>query len=169
MSGGTTELTFVEDGKITLLGGTKDISAGKAIDRIGVKLGISFPCGKHLDSIANDYESVKLDKLSVDGLSFNLSGLENKADKLIASGADRSYVAAYTIKTVCAVLDKLTENAIAIYGDLPILYAGGVMSNSYIKKTLTDKFCGLFAMPEFSCYNAAGIARLAALKHNKQI
>ncbi len=163
VSGGTTELTLFDHGEITLLGGTKDISAGKAIDRIGVKLGLSFPCGKQLEAIAQDPDSLKAGKICVDGLSFNLSGIENKADELIKSGAEASYIAAYVLKHICAVIERLTENAITLYGDLPIIYAGGVMSNTYLKSKLTKRFGGLFAEPEYSTDNAAGIARLTEL------
>ena len=163
VSGGTTELTLFDHGEIKLLGGTKDISAGKAIDRIGVKLGLSFPCGKQLEAIASDPDSLKPGKICVDGLSFNLSGIENKADALIKSGAEASYIAAYVLRHICAVVEKLTENAITLYGDLPIIYAGGVMSNSYLKTKMTKRFGGLFAEPEYSTDNAAGIARLTEL------
>ncbi len=164
VSGGTTELTLVEQGRIALLGGTKDISCGKAIDRIGVLMGLSFPCGKELDAISNDPSAVKPGRITVDGFDFNLSGLENKAEKLIHDGADKSYVADYVLSHITAVLVRLTENALSKYGDLPVIYAGGVMSNRYINKTLSEKFGGLFAESEFSCDNAAGIARLTEMK-----
>ena len=169
VSGGTTELTLVENKTITLLGGTKDISAGKAIDRIGVKLGMNFPCGKQIEAVASDPDSVKAGKICVDGLSFNLSGIENKADELIKKGAEKSYIAAFVLKHVCAVIEKLTENALKTYGDLPIIYAGGVMSNTYLKTKLSQRFGGMFADPEYSCDNAAGIARLTELTFEGKI
>ena len=55
ISGGTTELLKVTDYfskkgmKIEIIGGTKDISFGQLIDRIGVALGCSFPSGKEMD------------------------------------------------------------------------------------------------------------------------
>lgn len=163
VSGGTTELTLVENGKITLLGGTKDISAGKAIDRIGVKLGLSFPCGKALDALAADPSAIAPGKLSVHGFDCNLSGVENKADELIAKGTEASYVAGYVLSHIGAVLTRMTENALAAYGDLPILYAGGVMSNRYLNRLLTERFGGLFAEVRYAADNAAGISRLTAL------
>ncbi len=169
VSGGTTELTLVENGKITLLGGTKDISCGKAIDRIGVLMGLNFPCGKELDALSCDPSAAKPGKITVDGFDFNLSGLENKAEKLLHDGAEKSYVADFVLSHITAVLTKLTENALEKYGDLPIIYAGGVMSNRYINKTLAERFGGLFAASEYSCDNAAGIARLTELKINGEL
>ena len=56
ISGGTTELLLVENknNKLTIdiIGGTLDISLGQLIDRIGVKLGFKFPCGKEMDNIS---------------------------------------------------------------------------------------------------------------------
>ncbi len=169
VSGGTTELTLVDNGRITLLGGTKDISAGKAIDRIGVKLGLAFPCGKALSGLCRDPFAVKPGRLSVDGLSFNLSGLENKAEKMIADGADKGAVADYTISHICAVIERLTENALSAYGELPVIYAGGVMSNEHIRERIESRFGGLFADSEFSCDNAAGISRLTELTHKGEL
>lgn len=169
VSGGTTEITRVDNGVITLLGGTKDLSAGKVIDRVGVLMGLSFPCGKALDELASDPSLIKPGRLSVDGLSFNLSGLESKAQKLLHDGAENSYVAGFVLSHITAVLVKLTQNVIEEHGKLPVIYAGGVMSNRYIEKALTDRFGGLFAQSEFSCDNAAGIARLTELKYNGEI
>ena len=43
---------------------------------------------------------------------------------------------------------------------MPIIYAGGVMSSQYIKKTL-GKY-GMFASPALSADNAVGVALHAA-------
>ncbi|MBQ4065536.1 MAG: peptidase M22 [Clostridia bacterium] len=169
VSGGTTELTHVKHGKIELLGGTRDISAGKAIDRVGVMLGLTFPCGGQLESLAGDIMAVKAGKLSVDGFFCNLSGLENKASDMIKNGAAPSDVAAYVLRHVLAVLERMTENALSAYSNLPVIYAGGVMSNRAIRTHLTDRFGGYFAEPCYSCDNAAGIARLTELKANGQL
>ena len=62
---------------------------------------------------------------------------------------------------------KLTASApkalLDEYGDLPLLYAGGVMSNTIIRGSIEQKFGGIFAKPEFSSDNAAGIAVLASV------
>ena len=48
------------------------------------------------------------------------------------------------------------------YVDIPILYSGGVMSNSFLQKQLSQKFSAFFAPPVFSADNAAGISWLTA-------
>ena len=52
LSGGTSELLLVENGQIEIVGGSKDISFGQLLDRIGVVLGLGFPCGAELDDTA---------------------------------------------------------------------------------------------------------------------
>ena len=59
------------------------------------------------------------------------------------------------------------EHAVAQYGKLPVLFAGGVMSNTWMRKMLSERFDAYFAEPAFSADNAAGVAllcRQAAMK-----
>ena len=68
------------------------------------------------------------------------------------------------VKRITAVLCCMSEQLLCTYGDLPIVYAGGVMSNSLLKEALSAKFGGRFAPPQFSADNAAGIATLCRIK-----
>jgi len=54
----------------------------------------------------------------------------------------------------------LCKEAIRIYGDLPIIFSGGVSSNCYLQSHLSSQFGAHFAEPQFSADNAAGIALL---------
>ena len=167
VSGGTTERLLCKDGAITLVGGTEDLTAGQAIDRIGVKMGLSFPCGGALEGLALGVKAPKT-QVCVKGLSCNLSGLENKAQKMAEQGASNKEIAAFTIEFVRKTLERLTENAFLEYGRLPVLYAGGVMSCSIIKKDFTARFGGHFAEPSFSADNACGVALLCEEAHRKE-
>ena len=166
VSGGTTDMLLCEKGDsqrpftVTKIGGTLDINAGQAIDRAGVYMGLRFPCGPELEKLASAFEGkIKKEKLCVKGLSCNLSGLENKVIKMYDGGASKEETAALVIDFITRTLLCLTENLRAEYGDIPIVYAGGVMSCSIIKNSLL-RF-GSFAQPMFSADNAAGIALLA--------
>ncbi len=169
VSGGTTEMLFVspkEGGfKIEKIGGTADLNAGQAIDRIGVKLGLSFPCGMKLEELAlANTEKIARDGICVRGFECNLSGLENRCDKLISAGKSHGYISAYVLDFIGRTLIALTKNAMAEYGNLPVLYAGGVMSNSIIKNMISaEGFDARFAEPRFSSDNAAGCALLCAI------
>jgi len=101
-------------------------------------------------------------KLSVRGLECNLSGVENKAEKLLADGCSREYTAAWVLDFIGRTLIALTDNALAGQ-KLPVLYAGGVMSNSIIKDMIRRTGVDArFAEPKFSSDNAAGCALLTA-------
>jgi len=158
VSGGTTEVLHVEGDIITKLGGTLDLNAGQVIDRVGVKLGLKFPCGAELEKLAGNYD-IKVN-VCVNGCDCNLSGLENKVTEL----TDTGYIAAYVIEFIKITLDKMTYNALLKH-NLPVLYAGGVMSNQIIKNYLSNKYESYFALPEFSADNAAGIAILCKQRY----
>ncbi|MBR6514275.1 MAG: peptidase M22 [Clostridia bacterium] len=160
LSGGTTEVLHVKNGNIELIGGTNDLTAGQAIDRVGVMLGLKFPCGAQLERLAEN-GTFKSAKISVNGYSCNMSGLENMAAKLYKNGEPKENVAAFTIDFVLRTLDKMTENLISDFGDLPLVYSGGVMSNKRIKDHFEKKYGAYFAEPAFSSDNAAGTALLA--------
>lgn len=166
VSGGTTEALLCDNGKVTLLGGTLDLNAGQAIDRVGVALGLPFPAGEELEKLANGQPKSKGIKVSVKGFDCNLAGLENMAKKLIKNGESRETVAAFTLDAVLKTLDKMSESLVTSYPELPILYAGGVMSCKRIARALGNKYTSAFALPEFSGDNAVGTALLCLKKYS---
>lgn len=169
LSGGTTEILHISDSNIELVGGTVDLTAGQAIDRVGVMLGLRFPCGAELEKLSFGVRSPMKPKICVKDLNCNLSGLENLAAKLYQNGASKEETAAYTIDFVLNTLDKLTENVLAKYPGLPIVFSGGVMSNTKIKEYITKKYSAYFAAPEYSSDNAAGTALLCYDRYNKEM
>lgn len=163
LSGGTTELLYVEPMghtvKAKVIGGTSDISAGQLIDRIGVALGMGFPAGKEMDRLS--LESEKSDRFSVklSGLTFSLSGMENKIKGMLEQGCRPADAARFTFETLAKVLEKTTKTAIKEYGDLPVLCSGGVASNNLLRQRL-GAFNTVFAPPQYSTDNALGVAIL---------
>ena len=172
VSGGTTEAVYVhpEEGKfdIKIIADTADISAGQAIDRAGVMMGLKFPCGKEMENLAIEFNGkLPYCKICVNNGKCNLSGLENKAAKLFEETNDKSLVSAYVFDFVGKTLTKLTKDIREAYPDIPIIYAGGVMSNKILQNTLSAFDNTYYATPEFSADNAAGVAILAQKAHNK--
>lgn len=169
VSGGTSEMLLVTPSSergfdIKIIGETDDLNCGQAVDRAGVMMGLSFPCGKELEALALKSEKTFNPKVCVKGGNCSLSGLENQCKKMLGSGESKEDVARYCIDFIAKTVEKMTEFAVSEYGGLPLVYAGGVMSNAIIKKRIQEKFNASFAAPEFSCDNAAGIAYLTALK-----
>ncbi len=170
VSGGTTELTLVTPDcgypRARLIGGTEDLNAGQLIDRVGVMMGLPFPCGAALERLAEERE-VKLPGINVSvwGLSCHLSGAENKARELYERTGDTIEVAAYTLDFVTKTLDRLTENLRREYPDIPVIYAGGVMSCKRMRKTLGGRENVYFSEPEYSADNASGTALMAYYAH----
>ena len=74
-----------------------------------------------------------------------------------------AFVLDYIGKGIMHIRDACIER----YGDLPFVYAGGVMSNTLIKKMLTREN-SFFAEPMLSQDNAVGIAYLASLSYGRE-
>ncbi len=163
VSGGTTDLLLVDRLEITQIGGTLDLNAGQAIDRVGVMLGLEFPCGKELERISDPISSVK-PMSCVKGTECNLSGLENRASDMLKKGETPARIAAFTLASVLETLDKMCKNALCSCGELPVVFAGGVTANKYIKSSLEKKYNAIFTLPEYSRDNAVGIAYLTRKK-----
>lgn len=169
VSGGTTEMLLVSPGKdrpfdVEIIGETLDLNCGQAVDRAGVMMGLAFPCGKELEKLALQSKKTFNPKISVKNGRCSLSGLENQCRKMHESGESDADVARYCLDFIGKTLEKMTAYALEEYGDLPLVFAGGVMSNSIIKERIQGKFGASFAHPDFSCDNAAGTAILAAMK-----
>lgn len=170
VSGGTTEAVLAKGNNngfnLELVAKSLDLHAGQAIDRVGLMLGLSFPCGAELEKLAlKNTEKIKVQP-TLKGFDCCLSGVENQCKKLLDTGKSPEYVAAYCIKYIEQSLSRMTDLLLEKYGNLPLLYAGGVMSDSIINKAFTQKYNAIFATPEFSTDNAAGIAYLAYRKFN---
>ena len=158
LSGGTTELLLVEpDGKnvrCTRIGGTTDISAGQLIDRTGVMLDLPFPAGKHLDELSKSAELTEVFMVKCSEMEFSLSGVQNKVQQFSAE------TAAYALRCVAEAVYKATKNALKAYPGLPVVFSGGVASNSMLRNRLKD-LNPIFAQPQYSTDNAMGVAVLA--------
>ena len=168
VSGGTTEAVIAhgEDCgfSLELAARTLDLNAGQAIDRVGLMLGLHFPCGKELEQLALQNKSPVKARPTVKGCDCCLSGVENLCQKLMREGRDKPYIAAFCLEYIRATLDKMTEAIFEKYGVMPAVYAGGVMSDTIIKNSFEEKYNAVFAEPSFSTDNAAGIAYLCYRK-----
>ena len=160
VSGGTTDALLVtpdenEIIKVELIAKSTDLKAGQAVDRTGVMLGLKFPCGLKIDEMAQKSDKEFKIKPSINGLNCSLSGVENKVKKMFEDGESENDIAKFVVSYICSTIDKMTENIINKYGELPLVFAGGVMSNTTINKRISEKYNAYFAEPQYSCDNAA--------------
>lgn len=166
VSGGTTDMMLVEKAQIAeTIGSSNDLFAGQAVDRLGVKLGFLFPAGVYVSELASQCADTIKPKVSVKGLNCNLSGLQNQCEKLIEQGKDKEYVCRYCLSFIAETLLKMAYNARELYGNLPVIFMGGVMSSQVIKNIVEKRMDNVyFVEPVFSSDNAIGTAAIAARK-----
>ena len=173
VSGGTTDVLFVKPDtenvfSIETVGASLDLKAGQAVDRVGGILGLNFPAGPELDKLSrNSTAQYRIKPFTKDG-SCSFSGVQNKCESMMKNGENPCDIAKYCIDYIYAAVRIMTEYALKECGNIPVVYAGGVMSNSIIRERLTKEFSGFFATPEFSSDNAAGTAYLGYIKETRK-
>ena len=167
LSGGTTELLLVTpDGKTVRaekLGGTSDISAGQLIDRTGKLLGLPFPAGKAVDALSRESDCKERYRVKLNGLEFSFSGIQNKAETFYFDTQSAADTARFVMNCIVSCIADATRTALAQYPGLPVVFSGGVASNSMLRERMRE-FAPVFAEPQYSTDNAMGIAVLTALQ-----
>lgn len=173
VSGGTTDCLYCTPDNddvvsVNVCGTSLDLKAGQLIDRTAVMLGLGFPGGAELEKLAEqseaDVSKMKIRPVIKDG-SCCLSGFENIFRKMYEENVPPCDIAAACQYAAARTVEEMTEYAIAEYGDIPVVCAGGVMSNKYIKAHISGRRKVYFAAPGLSCDNAAGTALYAAIRH----
>lgn len=164
VSGGTTDLLLCHGYRsIQCIGTSSDLYAGQAVDRVGVKLGFAFPAGAMVSELAAHCSEPVRPKVSVKGTSCSLSGLENQCNRLMEQGKSPEYVCCYCLVCVAETALRMVKAALEQYPDLPVVFAGGVMSSNIIREYVTRRLPGAHFVPgKFSSDNAIGVACIAA-------
>lgn len=173
VSGGTTDLLLVQPDEqkiitISQLASSLDLKAGQAVDRVGVMLGLPFPAGKHLDALSLQAEPCRFGNRPVlkEG-NCCLSGIENICKKMLQQGSQPAQIALCCLDYIGNTLEAMVDYALEQHPGLPVLFCGGVMSNTLLRQRFADRENILFGQAEFSSDNACGTAVLAALAHAK--
>jgi len=163
ISGGTTECLYVSSGlHAQRIGGTMDLNAGQLVDRVGVMLGFSFPAGAALDQLALHGALPRAVRPTVDGMDCSFSGIENQCGRLREQGKPSEDIARYCLEAIAAAIEIIAIRAMEAHGKLPLMFSGGVCCSEVLRRRIGARFPeALFAAPEFSADNAAGIAILA--------
>ena len=173
VSGGTTDMLLCRRDEekvvsLTEIGHSTDLKAGQCIDRLAVRLGLPFPGGEELEKLAVKSDRKFGIRPAVKGTDCSFSGIENKFNKMLDDGESPEDTAKFCIDSVCEAVSAMSAAALDEYGDMPIVYAGGVMADRLISDKLSERFKAYFAAPELSGDNAVGIAVYAAMKGKKE-
>lgn len=165
VSGGTTEALIVSPGDTgpdaQLAAKSLDLKAGQAVDRVGVALGLPFPCGPELEKLALAWTGTVRARAVMRGADCSLSGIENQCLAMIKRGCPKEETARYCLEAITAALTEMCRALLARHGDLPVVFSGGVCADFILRDKLGSEFGAFFAAPEFSADNAAGAAILA--------
>lgn len=180
-SGGTTELLLIKEKlqphlsyESKVLGKSQDLHAGQLVDRVGVALDLPFPAGRYLEKLAAEVDNkdefhgdIKIPS-SVQGYNISFSGAETLAKKYLQQGVPPQEIARATENCLAVTVEKVIRKAIEDTGVKKVLFVGGVMANSYIRKRLCKRLehpaVGAelyFPKPEYNSDNAVGVSLIA--------
>ena len=156
VSGGHSSLLRVNDvtSDVVALGATIDDAAGEAFDKVGRLLGLPFPGGPHIDTLATDGDSDAIDfprglmsqrDLDHHRYDFSFSGLKTAVARWVElrqregepfAVAD---VAASFQEAVVDVLSRKAVDACQREGIEHLLLGGGVAANSRLRAVLDNR------------------------------
>lgn len=141
ISGGHTNLIYVSNyDSFEILGRTRDDAIGEAYDKVARVLGLNYPGGPAIDKLAKlgDMHAIKFPQALPDGLDFSFSGIKssviNFAHKNELTDELKKNIAASFQFSVAQVVLKKTFAACKLKSCKKIALAGGVASNSYLRK-----------------------------------
>ncbi len=114
VSGGTTDCVLCQPDeelllKITPVSSSLDLKAGQLVDRVGLMLGLQFPCGIALEKLALRSKKEFRYKPTMKGLDCCLSGLENQCKAAIENGVAPCDVAKSLLFAISVVLLEMTK------------------------------------------------------------
>lgn len=156
---------------IEIAGGTRDISYGQVLDRAGVMLGLSFPCGQALDEMAlSAKESTDvLTGIKAREAFVHLSGFDTQLRNRIADAKAGTLVTEDLIREafirISDSIVKMLRQSAEQTGHRKIYMSGGVSSSRFLRERLTKQLRqeGIhvyFASAGMSSDNAVGTALL---------
>lgn len=168
-SGGTSEILLSEKKEsggyaLSLKSFGNDLHAGQFVDRIGVLMGLPFPCGTALERLGMGHNGdIPNVKIWVKDGEFSFSGQETAIRRMYEKGVSRETVARTVEHTIARTMKKALEELFETTGITTVLLAGGVMCNGYIKNYLREHLPEAtlyFADPRYASDNAVGVAAL---------
>ncbi len=170
-SGANTQVIALEGGKYRVFGETLDCGIGNFIDVFARDLGLGFPGGPHIETLAKEgKEFIELPYV-VKGMDVSFGGILTNLRQKLKSGKYASADLAYSCQeTVFAMLIEVSERAMAHCDKTELVLGGGVGCNKRLQEMcaiMCKERGGTFFVPEneFLVDNAAMIAWLGIIEH----
>ena len=185
VSGGHSHLVVVKDyGEYEVIGRTRDDAAGEAFDKVARAIGLGYPGGPKIDRVSKEgnpdaiaFPRAKVGNAEYD---FSFSGLKSavlnylnscrmKGEEIVTAD-----VAASFQKAVVDVLVEHSMEAVRKYGLKKFAIAGGVASNSSLRKAFEEacekeSVAFYHPSPVYCTDNAAMIGTAAFYEYQKGI
>ena len=153
ISGGHTELVLIPEwGSYTVIGETRDDAVGEAFDKVARMLGLPYPGGPEIGSLAAlartdnipEFQQLPLPMLDSADLDFSFSGLKT-AVRYAIDGKDltdneKAAVARDFEDVVVKVLLKKSQKAVDAHDIRSLILGGGVTANTYLKERFGSFF-----------------------------
>jgi N6-L-threonylcarbamoyladenine synthase len=147
VSGGHTELIYMTaHGEYSYVGGTTDDAAGEAFDKVARILGLGYPGGPAIDSLATKGDAQKImfprALQGQTGFDFSFSGIKTAVKNYVHDNAqqdDYANVAASFQEAVVDMLSDVTFRAAKHTGVKSILLSGGVAANSRLRTVMQTR------------------------------
>ena len=186
ISGGHTQFILVEDHfKMKIIGQTLDDAIGEAFDKCGKKIGLDYPAGPEIDTLAKDGDELKyefpLPKVKNGNISY--SGTKTAFINFLHKNKlkNKNFIDE-NLNDICASIQKnLIDNLLNKVESLSnennlktIVFGGGVSANSYLKARMknaskTNNWKVYIPKLEYSTDNAAMIGIVGHLKYKDSI
>lgn len=185
VSGGHTHIVMVKAyGEYEIIGRTRDDAAGEAFDKVARAIGLGYPGGPKIDRLSKEgnKDAILFPRAHIDGseFDFSFSGVKSAVLNYINScemkkiEVNKADVAASFQEAVIDVLVSRTVAAAKHYGMKKIAIAGGVASNSSLRKEMKSacekegiSLC--YPSPIFCTDNAAMIGVAAYYEYKKGV
>jgi len=183
VSGGNSQIILVKSpADMEILGRTIDDAAGEAFDKCAKIMGLPYPGGPYIDSLAADGnpDAFKFGLPNIPGLDYSFSGLKTSflytLKKAVSANPDfieenKHDLAASLQKSIVTILLSKLKKAIMQHPEIKeVALGGGVSANSGVRNAVERLCCkmGIKAwLPErrFTTDNAAMIATAGWFKY----
>ena len=186
ISGGHTQFILVEEHfKMKIIGQTLDDAIGEAFDKCGKKIGLDYPAGPEIDTLAREGNDLKyefpLPKVKNGNISY--SGTKTAFINFLHKNKlkNKNFIDD-NLNDICASIQKnLIDNLLNKVESLSsennlktIVFGGGVSANSYLKARMknaskTNNWKVYIPKLEYSTDNAARIGIVGHLKYKDSI